>query len=42
MEYNDSKKLESLENIPAYKRKKMKLDLENVGKNNVSKYKLED
>jgi len=42
MEYNDSKKLESLENVPAYKRKKMKLDLENTEKNNVSKYKLEE
>jgi len=42
MEYNDSKKLESLENVPAYKRKKMKLDLEKIEKSNVSKYKLED
>ncbi len=41
MEYNDSKKLESLENIPAYKRKKMKLDLEKVEKNKVSNYNFE-
>lgn len=42
MEYNDSQKIEYLENTPAYKRRKVKFEKESTDKSKISKYKLED